>query len=464
MSPLDTTTAPQPASRERKPMKSKSRSGRTAAAGALGALSCLLLAACGAADAAQETEAGRAAACAPYAAYRGHEGTTVSVLMTGNLDGVRLAQALRRFSDCTSIRIDIEGNTSVEDEVRKRAGTGNAPDLAIIAQPGLIAELVGSGDFKPAPDSVAKLAKENWAPGWLEYGSVDGTLYAVPYDSSVKSFVWYSPAALKKGGHAVPETWDEMMAVSEKIAASGGTPWCVGFESGGATGWPGTDWLEDVMLRVHGPEVYDQWVTHAIPFDDPKVVEAADLAAKVLKNDRYVRGGTAGIAEASFTKAGQPVLENRCTFYRMASFYAGNWPRGTKVAADGDVFAFQMPAVDPAKGKPALVASTFVGAFGDRPEVVAVQEYLASADFAGKRVAAGSWTTANNKVDLDLYTGDIDKLSAEIMRDPGTVVRFDASDMMPAAVGAGSFWTGMTDWVGGKGTKQVLAEIERSWP
>ncbi|WP_449061837.1 ABC transporter substrate-binding protein [Planomonospora algeriensis] len=445
-------------------MKNQSRRGRNTAAGAVAALSCLLLSACGTANAAEEAEAKRAAACAPYAAYQGHDGTAVSLLITRDLNDVRLLQAMREFSDCTGIRLDIEGNAAVEDEVKKRAGTGDAPDLAMIAQPGLIADLAKGGKLKPAPPSVVKSAEENWTPGWLEYGSVDGTLYAVPYDSSVKSFVWYSPSALKKEGLTVPETWDELMAASDKIAAAGRTPWCVGFESGGATGWPGTDWLEDVMLRLYGPEVYDQWVTHAIPFDDPKVVKAAETAAAVIKNDRYVKGGVRGIAKNSFSLAGQPIMENQCTFYRMASFYAGNWPRGTKISADGDVFAFQLPAIDPAQGNPALVASTFTLAFSDRPEVVAVQEYLTTKDFADKRVAVGSWTTANNKVDLSLYTGDIDKLSAEIMRDPGTVVRFDASDLMPAAVGAGSFWTGMTEWVKGKDTRSMLAEIEKSWP
>ncbi|GAA3446170.1 ABC transporter substrate-binding protein [Planomonospora venezuelensis] len=447
-------------------MNKQSHRGRKAAAGAVAALSSLLLAACGTADAAGTAKeaAAREAACAPYAAYRGHEGTTVTLLMNDGFESVKATQALRRFSDCTSIRVDVEGAAGVEDEVKKRVGAGDPPDLAIVAQPGLIATLAGSGNLKPAAGSVAKAAGENWSADWLTYGSVDGELYAIPFDSNVSSYVWYSPAALKKEGYEVPRSWDELMAVSAKIADTGRTPWCLGLGSGAATGWPATNWIEDAMLAMYGPDVYDQWVTHAIPFDDPKVLRAAERAERVVKNEKYVRGGVRNAATTYFEDAGLPILRGECSFYRLGSFYAGSFPRGTKVAADGDVFAFPVPPADPSEGRLAIVGSTFTGAFSDRPEVAAVHTYLATGDFASRRVSLGGWMSANNKVDMSLYKSDLDKLSAEIMRDPDTTVRFDGSDMMPAAVGTGSFWTGMTDWIKGEDTETVLAEIEKSWP
>ena len=135
------------------------------------------------------------------------------------------------------------------------------------------------------------------------------------------------------------------------------------------------------------------------------------------------------------------------------------------MAEDGDVFAFYFPAVDPAKGKPVLVGGEFVSAFSDRAEVVKVQTYLASGEWANSKAKLGDWISANKSLDANLVTGPIDKLSVKILQDPATVARFDGSDLMPAAVGSKSFWTGMTDWINGtKDTKATLDYIESTWP
>ena len=211
-----------------------------------------------------------------------------------------------------------------------------------------------------------------------------------------------------------------MIALSDKIAASGIKPWCAGIESGDATGWPATDWIEDVMLRTQGPEVYDQWTTHEIPFNDPRIVDAVDRAGTILKNEKYVNGGFGGvksIATTAFQEAGLPITAGKCAMHRQASFYANQLPEGTKVAEDGDAFAFYFPAIDPAKGKPVLGGGEFVVGFADRPEVQAVQTYLASAEYANSRAKLGNWVTANNKLDIANVANPIDKLSVQILQD-----------------------------------------------
>src|SRR5690606_35139947 len=291
--------------------------------------------------------------------------------------------------------------------------------------------------------------------------------YGAPLGSNVKSFVWYSPKMFQEKGWKTPETWDELIALSDEIAASGVKPWCVGIESGDATGWPATDWIEDLMLRTQGPEVYDQWTTHGIPFNDPRVAEAVDQAGRILKNPKYVNGGFGDvktIASTSFQEAGLPILQGKCALHRQASFYANQWPEGTKVAEDGDVFAFYFPPVDPSKGKPVLGGGEFVVAFADRPEVQVVQTYLASAEHANSRAKLGNWVSANKGLDINNVENPIDKLSVQILQDPNTTFRFDGSDLMPAAVGAGTFWKGMVDWINGKDTKATLDFIENSWP
>jgi alpha-glucoside transport system substrate-binding protein len=310
-----------------------------------------------------------------------------------------------------------------------------------------------------------------WGEDWKGYGSVDGKFYAAPLGANVKSFVWYSPSLFAEKGWEVPQTWDEMIALSDEIVQAGEIkPWCAGIGSGEATGWPVTDWLEDVMLREVGPDVYDQWTNHEIPFNDPQVVSALDRVGEILKNPDYVNAGIGdvkSIATTTFQDGGLPVAKGECAMYRMAGFYANFWPEGTEVGEDGDVYAFYLPPIDESQGKPVLGGGEFVAAFDDRPEVQAFQTYLASDTWANEKAKAtpsGGWVTANTGLDVNNLVSPIDKLSGEIFQDPEATFRFDASDLMPGAVGAGSFWKESTAWITGKSTKDALTAIEESWP
>ncbi|WP_433344374.1 ABC transporter substrate-binding protein [Micromonospora sp. CA-111912] len=436
-----------------------------AVAGALGLA--LSVTACGTGDDKKSENAG-SAECAAYEKYKGQDGKKVTIYSSiRDIEADRLDQSWKQFEDCTGIEIDHEGSGEFEAQLGIRVDGGNAPDLAFIPQPGLIKRFVDSGKLKPAGAETKAMAEQNYSADWLKYSTVNSQFYGAPLGSNVKSFVWYSPKTFKEKGWTVPTTWDELTALSDKIATSGTKPWCAGIESGDATGWPATDWIEDMMLRTQTPEVYDQWTTHGIPFNDPKVAEALDKAGTILKNEKYVNGGFGGvksIATTSFQEAGTPITAGKCALHRQASFYANQWPKGTKVAEDGDVFAFYFPAIDPAKGKPVLGGGEFVAAFADRPEVQAVQTYLASGEYANSRAKIGDWVSANNKLDLANVPNPVDKLSVQILQDQKTVFRFDGSDLMPAAVGAGTFWKGMVDWINGKDTATVLKGIESSWP
>ena len=215
-----------------------------------------------------------------------------------------------------------------------------------------------------------------------------------------------------ENGWEIPTTWAEMKTLSDTIAASGKVdkPWCAGIGSGDATGWPATDWMEDVMLRVNGPEVYDQWTTHEIPFNDPKVVAVLDEVGSILKNDTYVNGGLGDvktIASTAFQEGGIPILAGDCAMHRQASFYGSNFAEaGATIAEDGDVWAFYLPSVD-GTSKPTLGGGEFVGAFTDRPEVQAFQAYLASAEWANAKaeVSPAGWVTANKGADPEQVRG-----------------------------------------------------------
>jgi alpha-glucoside transport system substrate-binding protein len=436
----------------------------------------LVLGACGggSGDSGGGSTAG-GADCANYKQYGDLKGKTVT-LYTSIVapEDQQQIDSYKPFEKCTGATIKYEGSKEFEAQLPVRVKGGNAPDLAIIPQPGLLKTLVATGKVKKAPDATAKNVDEFFGKDWKAYGTVDGAFYAAPLGANVKSYVWYSPSAFKDKGYAVPQTFAELVTLSDKIAADNpdgaSKPWCVGIGSGDATGWVATDWTEDMLLRTAGPDVYDQWVNHTIPFNDPQVADALGKVGSIIKNPKYVNGGygdVKSIATTTFQDAGQTILDGSCWMHRQASFYAANWPKGTKVGPDGDVWAFYFPAIDPAKGKPVLGGGEFIAAFADRPEVQAFQTYLSSVDWANNKATAtpdGGWVSANKGLKIDNLTSPLDKQSAQILQDPKAQFRFDGSDQMPGAVGSGTFWKGMTDWILGKSDADTLDYIEKSWP
>lgn len=457
---------------------------RVAVAASAGIGVTLLLAACGAdaiesgGDASGGSDAGVDTAteidCAPYEEFGEIDGTTVS-LYTSILapEDQPYIDAFAPFTECTGVTVNYEGSAEFEAQLLVRVQGGNPPDIALFPQPGLLQTIVrDTGTVVPAPQQVEDAVDEFYGEDWKAYGTVDDEFYAAPNSANVKSFVWYSPANFEAAGYEVPETWDEMLALSDQIVADNPDgdvkPWCAGIGSGDATGWTATDWMEDVMLRTAGADVYDQWTNHEIPFNDPAVATALETVGGILKNEDYVNGGIGGvqsIASTTFQDGGLPVLDGSCFMHRQASFYAANWPEGTNVAEDGDVFAFYLPPIEEEAGEPILGAGEFVGAFDDRPEVQAFQLYMTSSDFINLRAQGGQFIPPHSELDVANLTNPIDTLSAELLTSEDTTFRFDASDLMPGAVGAGSFWTEMTAWIAeDKSDAEVLDAIEASWP
>jgi alpha-glucoside transport system substrate-binding protein len=283
--------------------------------------------------------------------------------------------------------------------------------------------------------------------------------------ANMKSLVWYSPSFFKANGYTIPTTWADLMKLSDKIAADGkALPWCGGIGSGTATGWPATDWLEQIVLGKEGGQVYDDWVAGKVKFSDPKIQDAMTVMKNWMLNPKYV-GDVKKIATTAFQDAGKPILTNKCAMLQQASFYEAQWPKGTTVGDGKDVNAFYLPSAGDTKD-PVEGGGEFVTAFSDRPEVQAVQNYLSSPEWAESRIkVAPGWVSANEKVDQSIYTDPIDKLSAKWLADPDATFRFDASDAMPAAVGSGQEWKSMVDWFSGtKDQVQIAKDIDNAWP
>jgi alpha-glucoside transport system substrate-binding protein len=409
--------------------------------------------------------------CAKYQAYAGHSGTTVTMFASiVSPESDSLQQSWAEFSSCTGIKISYEGSNDFEAQLPVRVSGGNAPDFAIIPQPGLLQQMVKSG--KVAKPSAQTVANENkyWNAAWKTYGTVNGTFYAAPMSANMKSLVWYSPKAFTAAGYKIPTTWADLMTLSGTIASSGkGKPWCGGIGSGTATGWPATDWLEETVLGKYGGSVYDKWVSHDIKFSSPQIMDSMQTVANWMQNPAWVNGGfgdVKSIATTTFQQAGTPILTGKCWMLQQASFYEAQWPTGTKVGPDGDVMAFYLPSVSSSVNTRVEGGGEFVTAFSNRPEVQAVQSYLSTPDWATSRIkVAHGWVSANQGVDKNVYTDPVDQISAKYLTDPKATFRFDASDLMPAAVGSGQEWKSFTAWFAeGQSISQVAKDIDAAWP
>ncbi|MEI9906566.1 MAG: carbohydrate ABC transporter substrate-binding protein [Actinomycetota bacterium] len=404
--------------------------------------------------------------CSPFSAYKSMKGKSVT-MFTSILEPelTTLKKTWAAFEKCTGVKIKIEGSNQFEALLPVRVKGGNAPDIAIIPQPGLLAKMVATGKVKAAPAGVAANVKKYWSPSWKALGTVNGKFYAAPFGANMKSLVWFSPKQFKANGYTVPKTWDDMTALADKMAANGQIAFCGGLGSGGATGWPGTDWVEQMVLREYGSKVYADWVSHKVKFSDPKIVAAMTKVADWMQNPKWV-GDVKAIATTAFQDAGVGIPTGKCNMLQQASFY-GNIlaDKGYSIAADGDVFAFYLPATNPKVTVPVVGGGEFLTGFAARPEVQEVLTYFSSPSFATSRVIRGNWVSANSGVDLDAYKDPISRLSAQYLSNPKSTFAFDASDLMPAAVGAGAEWTEFTAWFGeGKSIADVVKAIDAAWP
>ena len=374
------------------------------------------------------------------------------------------------FEAATGAEVTYSSSENYEQQAVIDTEAGSPSDITVLPQPGLLANLASKGYLKPLGEETANWMKENYAAGqsWVDLGSFNGkdgnkAFYAFPYKADVKSLVWYSPENFEDAGYEIPQTMEELKALTDKIVADGGTPWCIGLGSGGATGWPATDWTEEMLLRTQPPEVYDQWVANEIPFDDPRIVAAIDAFGEFARNDKYVDGGAGAVATTDFRDSPKGLFSSppKCYMHRQASFIPAFFPEGTKAGEDVDFFYFpEFASKD--LGKPVLGAGTLVSITKDTPAARVFIEWLQTPIAHEVWMAQGGLLTALKGVNTDTYANEALKKQGEILLN-ATTFRFDGSDLMPGKIGAGAFWTGMVDYAGGKDAKAVASEIQKTW-
>ncbi|MFW6215637.1 MAG: ABC transporter substrate-binding protein [Alkalispirochaetaceae bacterium] len=392
-------------------------------------------------------------------------GTTVDIFGAFVEPGSDLfRESMDYFEEQTGITVNYSGSGDFESLISVRVEGGDAPDIAAFPQPGVLRDFVNRGAVVDLNDWFSEeYLLEQYDQSWLDIATMDGQMAGVWYRANVKSLVWYPVPEFEEAGYEVPETWDEMMELTEQMVEDGNTPWSIGLESSGATGWVATDWLEDIMLRTATPEEYDQWVSGELPFDSSEVRRALEIMAEIWQNSDYVLGGTDSILTVPFGDAPNALFQDppRAFLHRQASFITDFFPEDAEVGEDIDFF--YLPPIDEEEGRAVLGAGDIFAAFEDRPEVAAVMRYLTTGRSIKAWVESGGVVAPHKDAELSWYPTEANRRYAEILRDADTF-RFDASDMMPGQVGAGAFWAEMVDWVNGQPVGETLEAIDESWP
>ncbi|MGL5816413.1 MAG: ABC transporter substrate-binding protein [Phycicoccus sp.] len=388
----------------------------------------------------------------------------------GGEEATAFEASIAGFEKDTGIDIQYTPDTDFTTTVKQRVGSGDSPDIGLFPQPGGLLEFAAEGKVNPIDtfldyDSLDRTL----VPGMLESAQYRGRVYGAPMRLAVKSLVWYPKPAFEQGGFSTkPASIQALGAEAQKIRGTGTAPWCMGWESDQATGWVGTDWIEELVLRMYGPDVYDQWVTHEIPFNDPRIVAAFDEFGKLATTEGTVLGGARGILNTPFGEAMNPAFASppRCYLMRQGNFAVGFLPKPVQQSLDQRVGIFAYPPFEGGyEGQPILGGGDIASLFnGNDDDSTKVMQFLTSDTFGAEWAKVGGWLSPHTTFDAKNYPNDTTRQIAKIAAD-ADVFRFDGSDVMPKEVGSGTFWTGMVQWMSGRqSSKQAADAIEASWP
>jgi len=377
-------------------------------------------------------------------------GETVSVLVVWGGAELESFQAMvAPWEEETGASIDVESTRDIDAVLQSRVEGGTPPDVAGLPGPGVMAQFARDGALQELPQSVRDVLDAEYDPGWAVAGTVDDQLVGVFIKTALKGLIWYNPAQFEAAGYEVPEDWDGMTALVDQMVDDGVTPWGIGLESGAATGWPGTDWIEDFVLRQSGPEVYDAWVAGEQAWTSPEIHDAFEAFLTWASDDTYVDGGPSVVLGTAFGNGGDCLFADPpdCYLHHQASFMGGeagffetNFPG---VATAGETYDFfVMPSIE---FDGVTSSGDLFGMFNDTPAAQSLMTWLVSAEAQQIWVERGGALSANKEVAPDAYPDDTGRRSAEGLTGAETV-RFDAQDLMPAEMGA-AFLSAIVDGV-----------------
>ncbi len=365
------------------------------------------------------------------------------------------------------IEVNYIGLAEFEAVIGNMVETDNAPDIALFPQPGAIMSLANEGQLVPMWDEVRAISKEEFSPSWNDLTKVNDVSYGLFSRVNLKGLVWYDKPAFEAAGFDVPATWDEFESLIEEMKLTGIAPFCEGIESGAATGWKGTDWIENILLLSQPVSVYDQWTTHEVPFNSAEVKDAFSFLERYWFDETIFRGGEETIGLTNFREPATWIFGDRkkCWLHMQATFAVNFFPEEIGADLDNNVGFFPLPKINPSLPTTLEVGGDIWVVFKgkDREEVKALVEFLATPQSANLWIAEGGAIFPHLNQDLNLYPSELDRGIAELILNAETV-RFDASDNMNSDVNL-AFWSELTAWViNGQPIDETLENIDKNLP
>lgn len=380
-----------------------------------------------------------------------------------------LKAKIEEEAEAAGIEVNVERVDNINQLILTRIQANDPPDIAVIPQPGVIKQIVDRGKAIELTDDIVPAdAIADMTPGTLEAGQIDGKQYGLMISMNVKSLVFYNKQAWDKAGYEAPETLEDLTALGEQIKSDGGTPWCFGIESGTATGWPVTDWFEDLIMRFGGSETYQQWVENEVKFDSEVVRQAADyLEANVLAEGN-VPGGRGSISSVAFGEAEDTMwdADPGCWLLKQGNFIvsADFIPQDVVDNVDERIGVFGFPPADTGGENPVLGGGDLATLLEDNEDSRAIMEILADVELGTTAAPDSSFISPHTGFDASLYPSDLTRQIADVAYQSDAVL-FDGSDLMPGEVGAGTFWKEMTAWISDQqDLDTTLTNIDESWP
>ena len=378
------------------------------------------------------------------------------------------------YAKSQGITIKWASDANFNADVVNKVKSGNLPDIAMFPQPGIMAQLAMQGQLADLSKVMdVKSLKSQLVAGLEDVGTVNGKVYAIAPSINVKSLVFYPKKAWTAANLTAPTTLDDLMKFSETLKSQGKTPWCMGIESGTGTGWPATDWMEQLVLDYNGVSTYNRWIAHTIKFDSPEVKKAADYYQKIFGSPGYVYGGQKAIAGQAFGTAGNPMFnvhntesKPACYMFKQGNFITGSgfFPSSIIKSMDDNVGVFPFPG-QTASDKPVEGGGDVAALFsGKNQSAIKILKYMLTPTFCSSCPQSFAYISPFKNFALSNYPNKLSQTMAQIAYN-ATSFAFDASDAMPGAVGSGSFWKQMTAWINGSTSQNAaLKAIDASWP
>ncbi|HEX9058380.1 MAG TPA: ABC transporter substrate-binding protein [Ktedonobacterales bacterium] len=371
--------------------------------------------------------------------------------------------AVAPFTSQTGISVKVESTRDLNATLTTRIQGNNPPDIAILPNPGKMQQLAQQNHLIALDDLVdMSKIRNDYASAWINLGSYKGKLYSIFYKAANKGTIWYNPSQFQSNNFTIPKTWDDLISLSDQIANSGKYPWSMGVASGAASGWPGADWIDQIFLADSGPDLYDQWVAHKIPWTHSAVKSAFQKFGQIAAGKHYINGAPQSILAGGFQEATYAPFQNPPTAYMnyLGDFAAGFITGQFKDLQPGTGFNFfAFPTVTSQYAGAVTGGADLVTALKNNGAVKQLVQYLASKQPQEIWIKRGGFTSANKSVDLSTYPDAVSKASAQMLVSASTF-RFGADDLMPSQV-EDAFWKGVLTYIGNPGQlDSVLSDIE----